>query len=55
MKKNGVDIDECAYAEMTKSVGGQSMPSEYYEEPLQNPYERKRNSAFNQSGMKGEK
>ena len=52
MKKNGKDIDECCYEEMTKAVGGQSMPQECHDEPMQNAYEKARNSAFDQSGMK---
>ncbi len=53
MKKNGYDYDECCYEEMTKGVGGQSMPSECWDEPFRNEYEMKRNSDFDQSGMKG--
>jgi hypothetical protein len=55
MKKNGVDYDECNYAEMTKSVGGQSQPQEYHDEPLQNAWEMKRwnSNGYDQSGMKG--
>lgn len=48
-----------SYKEMTKKVGGQSMPSETYpEEPEINKYEESRKSfmgknGFDQSGMKG--
>jgi hypothetical protein len=62
MKKNGYDSDECCYAEMANDGknGGQSITkvdnsihSEYWNEPMQNSYEMKRNSQFDQSGMKG--
>jgi len=55
MKKNGYDFDECCYEEMTKGVGGQSMPSEYHDEPLRNEWEMKRwnSNGYDQSGMKG--
>lgn len=56
MKRNGLDYDECCYEEMTKSVGGQSMPSEYWDEPLRNNYEMTRKAykpaAWDWSGMK---
>lgn len=60
MKKNGVDYDECCYEEMSKGVGGQSIPSEYHDEPLRNAYENDRKSfmgvkGVDWSGMKGEK
>lgn len=48
---------ECCYEEMTKSVGGQSEPSEYWNEPMQNSYETGRKgwnaNGYDQSGMKG--
>ena len=53
MKKNGKDYDECCYEEMSKSVGGQSQPQPYHDEPMRNDYENKRNAQFDQSGMKG--
>jgi hypothetical protein len=55
MKKNGYDIDECCYEEMTHGVGGQSMPSECRDEPFQNEYEMKKwnSHGYDQSGMKG--
>jgi hypothetical protein len=53
MKKNGADVDECCYEEMSKAVGGQSQPQPYHDEPMRNAYENARNSQFDQSGMKG--
>lgn len=47
----GVDYDECCYEEMTKSVGGQSEPSEYYKEPLRNEYEMNRKSFMGMNGF----
>jgi hypothetical protein len=59
MKKNGYDVDECCYEEMSKVVGGQSIPSEYHEEPMRNSYEQGRKgwnaNGYDQSGMKNEK
>jgi hypothetical protein len=54
MNKNQRD-KECCYEEMTKGIGGQSQPSEYWNEPYENKYEaRKWNSdGYDQSGMKG--
>ena len=51
MKKNGIDIDECCYEEMTHGVGGQSMPSEYWKEPLRNNYENTRKSFYGENGV----
>ena len=42
MKKDGYDVDECCYEEMTKAVGGQSQPQPYHDEPLRNAYENAR-------------
>lgn len=57
MKKNGYDVDECCYEEMTKGIGGQSIPSPYWDEPLRNNYEMTRKgynaNGLDQSGMKG--
>lgn len=48
---------ECCYEEMSKSVGGQSQPQEYHEEPMRNTYEDSRKgwnaNGYDQSGMKG--
>lgn len=59
MKKNGYDYDECCYQEMTKAVGGQSMPQECFDEPMRNNYEMNRKgyntNGLDQSGMKGHK
>jgi len=59
MKKNGYDYDECCYEEMSKGVGGQSMPSECWDEPSRNNYENSRKgynvNGLDQSAMKGEK
>lgn len=66
MKKNGIDVDECCYEEMSNggSEGGQSITkidnsihSEYWNEPLRNNYETTRKSfmgpkGFDWSGMK---
>lgn len=51
MKKNGIDIDECDYKEMTHAIGGQSQPSEYWEEPLRNSYENDRKSFYGANGF----
>jgi len=55
MKKNGVDYDECCYKEMTKGVGGQSQPSECWDEPMRNAWENAKpmSNGYDQSGMKG--
>ena len=57
MKKNGYDYDECCYEEMTKSVGGQSQPSEYWHESFRNEYENREkgwnSDGYDQSGMRG--
>lgn len=50
MKKSGVDYDECCYQEMTHDVGGQSMPSEYHDEPMRNKYENDR-KGYNSKGL----
>lgn len=59
MKKNGIDVDECCYEEMSKGVGGQSIPSEYHNEPFRNAYENDRKGykpdAWNWSGMRENK
>ena len=59
MKKNGYDYDECCYEEMTKTVGGQSQPQPYHDEPCRNEYEMSRKgynvNGLDQSGMKGDK
>ncbi len=52
MKNNGYDTDECCYEEMTKSIGGQSQPSECWDEPMRNSYENSNKGNFDQSGMK---
>jgi len=51
------DNKECCYAEMSKSVGGQSQPQGYWEEPMRNAYEnsRKEGNNWNWSGFQGEK
>ena len=51
---------DCDYEEMTNSVGGQSEPSGYWDEPMRNAYEDKRKSfygenGFDWSGMKSER
>jgi hypothetical protein len=50
---------DCCYEQMSKSVGGQSIPAEYHEEPARNSYEDKRkgynDDGLDWSGMKGEK
>lgn len=57
MKKNGVDVDECCYEEMSGKVGGQSQPQEYWNDPMRNSYENGRKgwnqNGYDQSGMKG--
>lgn len=54
MNKNQRD-KECCYEEMSHGIGGQSESSEYWHEPLQNEYERKKwnSDGYDQSGMKG--
>ncbi len=49
------DPKDCCYEEMTKGIGGQSIPSEYWHEPMQNDYEAKKwnSNGYDQSGMKG--
>lgn len=54
------DDKECCYEEMSKGVGGQSIPSEYHNPPMINEYENSRKSFYGDkgvdwSGMKGEK
>jgi hypothetical protein len=59
MKKNGYDIDECCYKEMTHAVGGQSEPQPYHDEPFRNNYELTRKNynvhGLDQSGMERRK
>ncbi len=47
--------EDCCYDHMTKSVGGQSEPSEYYAPPYENDYESNKwnSNGYDQSGMKG--
>lgn len=45
------DNKDCCYEEMTKGVGGQSMPSEYHDEPMINSYENKRKSFMGDKGF----
>lgn len=49
--------DDCCYEEMTKGVGGQSMPSECWDEAPRNSYENSRKgynvNGLDQSGMDG--
>jgi hypothetical protein len=42
---------DCCYEEMTKSVGGQSEPSEIWNEPPENEYEEKRKSFYGKEGF----
>ena len=42
---------ECCYEEMTKGVGGQSEPSEYFNPPLINGYETTRKSFMGDKGF----
>jgi hypothetical protein len=42
---------ECCYKEMSKSVGGQSQPQEYWEEPIRNEYENTRKSFYGENGV----
>lgn len=51
MKKNGIDIDECCYEEMSKGVGGQSEKSEYFNESYRNEYEDRRKSHYGENGI----
>ena len=51
---------DCSYEEMSKGVGGQSIPSDYWREPMINGYEDNRKSfmgekGFDWSGMRKEK
>lgn len=54
--EENMDNKDCCYEEMTKSVGGQSIPSEYHEQTYTNSYEEKRKgydvNGLDQSGMK---
>ena len=54
MRKNYNEKD-CCYEEMTKTVGGQSQPQPYWNEPMINNYENNRKSynvnGLDQSGM----
>jgi hypothetical protein len=45
--------DNCCYEEMTHGIGGQSILSEYWDEPLCNNYEHKKwnSDGYDQSGM----
>lgn len=47
--------DDCCYEEMSHGTGGQSIPSEYWEEPIVNEYEKDRKGydkdGLDQSGM----
>ena len=59
MQRKTGDYD-CCYEEMTHDVGGQSEPSECWDEPFKNAYEDSRKSfygdnGFDWSAMKGEK
>lgn len=51
--------EDCCYQEMTKSTGGQSIPSEYHNPPMVNEYENSRKGwnvgGYDQSGMRGNK
>ena len=44
---------DCCYEEMTHEVGGQSEPSQFWDEPMTNHYEdtRKYNEGYDWSGM----
>ena len=46
------EVKDCSYEDMTKGVGGQSMPSAIWDEPMRNNYEntRKANNNWNWSG-----
>ena len=48
MSKNEKD---CSYEDMTKSVGGQSIPSAYHDEPMRNGYENTRKSYYGDKGI----
>jgi hypothetical protein len=47
---------DCCYEEMTKTIGGQSQPQPYHEEPMRNEYENTRkgynSNGLDKSGMK---
>ncbi len=51
--------DDCCYEEMSNSTGGQSMPSECWDEPYCNDYEHTRKGynmdGLDQSGMERHK
>ena len=55
MKKNGYDVDECCYAEMTKYKVYEQSESPLYDEPYRNGYENAKwnSNGYDQSGMKG--
>jgi len=44
---------DCSYEEMSKGVGGQSMPSPCHDEPMRNQYENNipMGEGYNQSGF----
>ncbi len=50
-----VKDENCCYEHMTKSVGGQSQPSECHDEPYRNEYENAKSNSNgrDQSGMRG--
>lgn len=43
--------DDCCYEEMTHGIGGQSIPSECWDEPYRNTYEDKRKSFYGENGV----
>lgn len=51
--------DDCCYEEMTNGIGGQSIPSGYWNEPYCNNYENTRKgydvNGLDQSDMDGNK
>ena len=43
--------EDCCYEHMTKGVGGQSIPSEYWHEPMVNNYEETRKGFYGKNGI----
>ena len=42
---------DCRYEEMSKGIGGQSIPSEYHHEPDRNEYENSRKGFYGPNGF----
>jgi hypothetical protein len=51
MKRKGFDINDCCYEEMSHNIGGQSIESECWDEPMQNSYELNHKDFYGRNGF----